>query len=77
MKDAPFKSNFAIVDITRGRKIVGDTIKRGGKIRVRIDMTIDTVQHHFDGISQEFSGEVHSVKVFKQPARAPKKRARR
>lgn len=74
MKDAPFKSGFAILDVKSGRAALAKRIGAGEKVRVRIDMVLDTRHSRDDGISIEFSGQVSSVKQFKAPARPRKGR---
>lgn len=65
MQDAPFKSTFAILDVKKGRAALAKKIKAGGKVRVRIDMLIDTQWGNDDGVSIEFSGDVTSIKQFR------------
>ncbi len=77
MKDAPFKSDFAILDVKKGRQDLHKRIGRGEKVRVRIDLTLDTIHSDDDGVSREFSGRVTLVKEFKSPARAAKRSRRR
>lgn len=75
MKDATFKSSFAVLDVKSGRKALAARIAAGEKVRVRIDMVLDTQHSGDDGTSIEFTGHVSSVKQFKAPlrARAPKR----
>jgi hypothetical protein len=63
MKQAPFKSDFALLDVKAGRFQL-DKRLANGKIRVRVDMTIDYAHGGDDGQSQEFSCTVLSVKEF-------------
>jgi hypothetical protein len=74
MKDAPFKSDFAILDVKSGRAALAKRIGRGEKVRVRIDVVLDTQHSGDDGVSIEFSGNVSSVTQFKAPGRARKGR---
>ncbi|WP_454629637.1 hypothetical protein [Bradyrhizobium cenepequi] len=69
MKSAPFKSGFAILDVQSGRSKLARRIAAGEKVRVRVDLVLDTQHSRDDGISIEFSGAVRSVKQFKQAAR--------
>ena len=66
MKPAPFKSDFAIIDVKSGRKALAKRIARGEKVRILIDMVIDCQHGRDDGISIEFNGEVQSVKQFRR-----------
>jgi hypothetical protein len=66
MQDAPFKSDFALLDVKKGRQALAKKIAAGGKVRVRIDMVIDCQYGSDDGTSIEFSGEVLSVKQFRK-----------
>jgi hypothetical protein len=66
MQDAPFKSDFALLDVKKGRQALAKKIDAGGKVRVRIDMVIDCRHGSDDGTSIEFSGEVLSVKQFRK-----------
>jgi hypothetical protein len=61
MKPAPFKSDFAILDVKRGRAALEKRIAKTGKVRVRVDMTIDYAHGNDDGTSIEFACTVHSV----------------
>lgn len=65
MQDAPFKSNFAILDVKKGRAALAKKIAAGGKVRVRIDMEINAQWGDDDGTSIEFSGDVLSIKQFR------------
>ena len=64
MQDAPFKSDFAILDVKEGREDLRFKIMNGGKVRVRVEMEIDTQWGADDGVSIEFAGDVLSVKQF-------------
>ena len=64
MKPAPFKSDFAILDVKTGRKALAKRIARGEKVRVLVDMVIDAQGSHDDSGSIQFIGEVQSVKQF-------------
>lgn len=62
---APFKSDFAILDVKTGRAALEKRLaKRGKPLRVLVDMTIDYVHGSDDGVSQEFSCTVLTVKEF-------------
>jgi len=74
MKPAPFKSDFAILDVKAGRKALAKRMARGEKVRVLIDMVIEQQHGADDGASIEFSGTVQSVKQFQ---RVEKPRARK
>lgn len=74
MKPAPFKSDFAIIDVKAGRKALAKRMARGEKVRVLIDMVIDRQHGNDDGVSIEFSGTVQSMKQFQ---RVEKPRARK
>lgn len=74
MKSAPFKSDFAILDVKTGRKALAKRIAKGEKVRVLIDMVIECQHGSDDGVSIEFNGEVQSVRQF---ARVEKPRARK
>lgn len=71
MRAAPFKSDFAILDVKKGRAALAKRLKQFSPfvpvkpIRVRVDMTIDRVHGADDGVSQEFSCTVLSVKEFR------------
>lgn len=64
MKAAPFKSDFALLDVKTGRAALEKRLKKSGPIRVRVDMTIEYAHGSDDGTSIEFSSTVHSVKEF-------------
>lgn len=68
MKTAPFKSDFALLDVKSGRaaleKRISKLEKAGKGIRIRVDMMINYVHGGDDGVSQEFSCTVLSVKEF-------------
>jgi hypothetical protein len=74
MKSAPFKSTFAILDVKGGRDALARRLKAGEKVRVRVDMVLDSALSRDDGVSIEFGGAVQSVKQFKAPARGRKGR---
>ena len=57
-----FKSDFAIVDVKQGRGNLAQTIKNGGKVLVRVDVLLDTAFADDDGVSQQFSGDVKSIR---------------
>lgn len=66
MKTAPFKSDFAILDVKNGRAALSRRLLAGEKVDVWIKATL---QNHpgaigrDDGVSIEFSADVHSVKI--------------
>lgn len=57
-----FKSNYAILDVKKGRAALARKIVKGEKIKVYVEMILDTQSSHDDGTSIEFSGEVISLK---------------
>lgn len=63
MKVPQFKSNFALLDVTTGRKALDRYISKGNKVRIVAEIEIDHVWGNSDGISQEFACTVKSVKV--------------
>lgn len=66
MQTAPFKSDFAILDVKKGRGALYKRFEKSSKpIRVRVDMTIDRAHGRDDGVSMEFSCTVLSVKEFR------------
>jgi hypothetical protein len=66
MQTAPFKSDFAILDVKAGRAALAKKLAAGKKVRVRIDMVIEAQHGSDDGVSIEFNGSVQSVKLFKR-----------
>jgi hypothetical protein len=64
MKIAPFTSDFAILDVKRGRAALEKRIAKHGKIRVLVEMTLDYPHGSDDGTSVEFSCSVLSVKEY-------------
>ncbi len=65
MKLAPFKSDFAILDVKTGRAALAKRLAKTGKPAwVRVDMLIDRPHGRDDGTSVEFSCTVLSVKEF-------------
>lgn len=65
MKTAPFKSDFALLDVKTGRAALEKRLAKLGKpIRVQVEMTIDYPHGSDDGTSIEFSCTVLSVKEF-------------
>lgn len=64
MREAPFQSTFALLDVMRGRAALAKRLAKSGKIKVNVEMTIDYVWGGDDGTSQEFSCTVISVKEF-------------
>lgn len=63
MRIAPFTSDFAILDVKRGRAALEKRLKCG-PLRVRVEMAIDRPHGSDDGTSQEFSCTVLSVKEY-------------
>ena len=61
MKTPTISSNFALLDVMRGRKALATQIKKGRTFRVQIDMEIEAVHGNDDGVSIEFSGTVEKV----------------
>lgn len=70
---AKFKSSFLLLDVKTGRKALAKQMARGEKVRVLIEATIDAQASGDDGVSIEFSAEVHSVQEI--TARKPSRRA--
>lgn len=66
MQTAPFKSDFAILDVKAGRAALAKKLAAGKKVRVRIDMVIEAQHGSDDGVSIEFNGSVQSIKLFKR-----------
>lgn len=64
MKPAPFKSNFALLDVKQGRTALGKRLINDGALRVLVEMTIDYPHGSDDGTSIEFCCTVLSVKEF-------------
>jgi len=60
---APFKSDFLILDVKKGRRRLAERIARGQTITVWIKATLDTQHSRDDGTSIEFSGVVHVLKI--------------
>lgn len=65
MQDAPFKSDFAIIDIKKGRQALAKKIAAGAKVRVRVDMLIDQQYGNDDGTSIAFYCDILSIKQFR------------
>ncbi len=59
----PLASNYVIIDVERGCKVLARKIKAGKKFRVVIEVEIDTQHGHFDGTSIEFSGSKVVAKI--------------
>lgn len=70
---AKFKSDFLLLDVKAGRKALAKQMARGEKVRVLIEATIEDQWGHDDGVSTEFSTEVHSVHEI--TGRKPSRRA--
>jgi hypothetical protein len=64
MKTAPFKSDFALLDVKTGRAALEKRLTKSGPFKVRVDMMIDYAHGDDDGVSQEFSCTTLSVKEF-------------
>ena len=77
MNDAKFKSSFAILDVKSGREALERRVAAGERVRVRVDLVLDTVHSRNDGVSTEFSGAVQAVKEFKAAGRPAKRGVRR
>lgn len=58
MGDITIASDFLILDVKSGRKALAKHIAKGGKIRLTIDVELDTQHSGDDGVSIEFSGTV-------------------
>lgn len=63
MRTAPFKSDYALLDVKRGRAALLKRLKTG-PVRIRVDMTVDYAYGRDDGTSIEFCCTVTSVKEF-------------
>jgi hypothetical protein len=63
MRIAPFTSDFAILDVKRGRAALEKRLT-DGPLRVRVEMSIDRTHGSDDGTSIEFSCTVLSVKEY-------------
>lgn len=63
MQDAPFHSDFAILDVKSGKAKLAKQINGGARVRVLVEMVLDRQHGSDDGVSIEFSGEVLSVKL--------------
>lgn len=70
MQPATFKSDFAILDVKRGRRALEKRLAKPGlqaagkPIHVRVDMLINYPHGRDDGTSMEFSCTVLAVKEF-------------
>lgn len=64
MKPAPFKSDFALLDVKTGRAALERRLKKSGPIPVRVYATIDYAHGSDDGTSIEFTCTVKSVEEF-------------
>jgi len=62
---APFKSDFMLLDVKRGRRALARKIAAGGKVDVWIKATIEGASGvgRDDGTSIEFAATVRTVKV--------------
>lgn len=56
-------SDFAIIDVKRGRRELARFIGNGGKVLVRAEVLLDSVNSRDDGTSIEFSGSVTSISL--------------
>lgn len=61
LKQPQIRSDFAILDVKAGRHDLKSMVEAGLKFPVVIYGTIDTVHSHDDGVSVEFSLDVHKV----------------
>jgi len=59
----PLHTNFAIVDVQRGRKALAKQIKAGKTFRVHLIVDLDTQHSRDDGTSIEFSGDVVEARI--------------
>lgn len=64
--DAPFKSDFALLDVKAGRAKLAKRIAAGERIPVVIRGTLHGQWSRDDGVSIEFEIEVSSVKELKR-----------
>lgn len=62
---SPYKSDFLLLDVKRGRQALAHKIKAGGKVDVWIKATIEGAGGvgRDDGTSIEFTATVHNVRV--------------
>lgn len=56
-------SDFAILDVKKGRKALAKMVKDGHRFKTKIEMIIDQQNSNDDGVSIEFSGEVIRVEI--------------
>lgn len=66
-------SEFALLDVKKGRVSLASRIRKGEKFNVTLRGTITGVWGHNDGISQEFQVDVDGI--FVSPAAEPPKKA--
>ena len=64
MKPATFTSTFAILDVKTGRIELAQRMWESGPVHVLVEMKLNCEHSKDDGVSQEFSGTVLSVKEF-------------
>jgi hypothetical protein len=63
MKTAAFQSDFAILDVKKGRRALENRLNEKA-VHVLVEMIIEYVHGHDDGVSQEFSCQVKSVREY-------------
>jgi len=61
-------SDFVLLDIKRNRHALEKHVKAGGKLRVTIEVDLDTVWSRDDGTSIEFTGTPKLSKIEPLPA---------
>lgn len=70
MGKAPFASDFAILDVKKGRRALLKRIEAGETIPITIMATIECVHSRDDGVSIEFGLHVDRVEIRAAIARA-------
>ena len=61
MDPIKLQSDFALIDIRRGRKKLLNHVKKGGKCYVVVRGFIDSEHGNDDGTSREFNMEVEEI----------------
>jgi hypothetical protein len=67
---SPYKSDFLLLDVKRGRQALARKIKAGGKVTFWIKATVEHAGGvgNDDGTSIEFGATVHSLKLVRVSA---------
>lgn len=55
-------SDFIVIDVKDGRQDLQKRIEAGGQVRISVELVLSTVYSDDDGVSQEFGGDVISIK---------------